>query len=177
MGDLALSISRLQPQPQQITGIDISEKMLAVGREKVAAKGLEDIISFKTGDAEAIEEKADSFDVITCAFGVRNFENINQGLSEFHRVLRKQGRLVILELSLPTNPLFRRVYNVYFRHVLPMWGKVFSKDKSAYYYLPESVVNFPQRADFSNMLEMAGFQKVNAKPLSFGIATIFVAEK
>ncbi len=176
-GDLALAMSKSEPKPTKIIGIDLSEKMLEVARKKVAAKGLTEVISFQAGDAEAIEEKNDSFDVVTCAFGVRNFENIPQGLSEFHRVLKSQGRLVILELSLPTNPLCRGVYNLYFRHVLPWWGKWFSKDKSAYQYLPESVIKFPKRGDFLAMLENAGFSKADAKPLTFGVATIFIAEK
>lgn len=176
-GDLALAMSRLEPKPTKIIGIDLSEKMLEVGRKKVTEKGLTEIIAFQSGDAEAIEEEKDSFDVVTCAFGVRNFENVPQGLSEFYRVLKPKGRLVILELSLPTNPLCRGVYNIYFRHVLPLWGKLFSKDKSAYQYLPESVIKFPKRENFLQTLEKIGFGKVYAKPLTFGIATIFVAEK
>ncbi len=176
-GELAIQLSNLIPRPNQIVGVDISEKMLKLGHEKVQKKKLEDLISFKIGDAEAIEEENHTFDAVTCAFGVRNFENIEQGLSEFYRVLDKNGRLVILELSMPSNFLFRMIYNAYFCHILPFWGRLVSKDKEAYRYLPESVAKFPKAPVFIEKLKKTGFKQVYAKPLTFGIATIFVADK
>lgn len=174
-GDLAIGLSKTQPK--QVVGFDISEKMLEIGREKVRNKKLSDLISFKVGDAEAIEEDDNTFDAVTCAFGVRNFEDIDKGLSEFYRVLRGDGRLVILELSVPENPLFRTFYNTYFHYILPVWGKLVSKDTSAYSYLPESVAMFPKNKVFLEKLKAAGFKECYARPLTFGIATIFVASK
>ncbi len=176
-GDLAIQLSRITPNPNKILGIDISEKMLNVGRNKVQKRNLAEVISFQTGDAENIEVEDSSFDVVTCAFGVRNFENIDKGLTEFYRVLNAKGTLVILELSIPENALFRLLYNVYFKKILPLWGRLFSKDKSAYSYLPESVVKFPKNADFVEQLKKAGFTEAKAESLTFGIATIFVANK
>lgn len=174
-GDLAIALSKLQPK--EIVALDISEKMLEIGREKVKKRGLADLITFRQADAEALQENEETFDAVTCAFGVRNFEDIDKGLSEFYRVLKKKGRLVILELSVPENKLFRMGYNIYFHHILPLWGRLVSKDVSAYSYLPESVANFPKNTAFLQKLEAVGFQNSYAKSLSFGIATIFVATK
>lgn len=174
-GDLAIGLSKLKPE--KIVALDISEKMLEFGRKKVKKRGLQDLITFKVGDAEAIQEADNTFDVITCAFGVRNFENIDKGVAEFYRVLQPKGRLVILELSVPQNILFRIGYQCYFYYILPLWGKLVSNDKSAYNYLPQSVAKFPRNEVFLEKLHNAGFTESYAKPLSFGIATIFVATK
>lgn len=174
-GDLAIGLSKLGVE--KIVGIDISEKMLEIAEKKVKAKGLDRLITFKIGDAESLEDDDNTFDVVTCAFGVRNFENIEKGLSEFYRVVKPQGSLVILELSMPENRLFRFGYNTYFRYILPLWGRLFSKDNSAYNYLPESVLCFPRSKDFVEMLASIGFKNCRAKSLTFGVATIFVAEK
>ncbi len=176
-GELAIQLSNMSPQPEQIVGVDISEKMLELGRVKVGKKSLDNLISFKKGDAEAIDEEKHTFDAVTCAFGVRNFENIDKGLAEFYRVLDERGRLVVLELSIPSNFLFRTIYNAYFYHILPLWGRLVSKDKEAYKYLPESVAKFPKNTIFVERLKEIGFKQVYAKPLTFGIATIFVADK
>ncbi len=176
-GDLALQLSGVSPKPEKIVGIDISEQMLNIGRQKVERKKLSDLIVLKVGDAEEIKEESLSFDAVTCAFGVRNFGDVEQGLSEFYRVLNERGRLVILELSMPSNFLFRGVYNAYFHYILPFFGRLLSKDKSAYSYLPESVAKFPKNSVFIENLKKIGFKSVYAKPLTFGVATIFVADK
>ncbi|PVX52356.1 demethylmenaquinone methyltransferase [Balneicella halophila] len=174
-GDLAIGLSKLKPE--RIVGVDISENMLKIGEKKVEKKGLDNLISFRVGDAENLEDPNDTYDAITCAFGVRNFENIHKGLSEFHRVLKNEGRLVILELSMPENKFFKLIYKVYFSYILPLWGKVVSKNDVAYNYLPESVANFPKRSVFLENMKDAGFKDCYAKSLTFGIATIFVGTK
>ncbi len=175
--DLAIQIAETNPQLENVLGVDLSKEMLRIGEGKIAKKNLSERIHFQIGDAENIQVEESSFDVVTCAFGVRNFENIDKGLSEFFRVLKPAGSLVVLELSIPENPLFRFFYNFYFRYILPIWGRLLSKDKAAYSYLPESVVNFPKNAEFLKKLKNAGFSRVKAKSLSFGIATIFIASK
>lgn len=174
-GDLAIAISRLKPE--KIIGIDISDKMLEIADKKVKKKGLDTMISFQTGDAEAIQEADNTFDMVTCAFGVRNFQDMHKGIAEFHRVLKAGGSAVILELSVPRNPLFRIGYHSYFHHILPLWCKLVAKDLSAYKYLPESVAQFPKNDVFLDYLKKAGFKQTYAKSLSLGIATIFVATK
>ncbi len=174
-GDLAIELAKLSPK--SITGVDISEKMLDIAEKKIRKRGLENIIDFKVGDAEDIEAKNNTYDVVTCAFGVRNFQDMNKGLTEFHRVLKNNGRLIVLELSIPNNLLFSFGYNMYFRYVLPLWGRIVSKDLSAYKYLPESVAQFPKPNVFLDMLTKAGFKEKYAKSVSLGIATIFVATK
>ncbi len=174
-GDLAIELAKLSPK--RITGVDISEKMLAIAEKKIKKRGLQDIVSFKVGDAEDIEAQNNTYDVVTCAFGVRNFQDMDKGIEEFHRVLKNEGRLIILELSIPKNLFFAFGYNMYFRYMLPLWGRIVAKDLSAYKYLPESVAQFPKSDTFLNMLTKAGFKKNYAKPVSLGIATIFVATK
>ncbi len=174
-GDLAIELAKLSPKC--ITGVDISEKMLAIAEKKIKKRGLQDIVSFKVGDAEDIEAQNNTYDVVTCAFGVRNFQDMDKGIEEFHRVLKNEGRLIILELSIPKNLLFSFAYNMYFRYVLPLWGNIVAKDLSAYKYLPESVAQFPKSDAFLEILSKAGFRQNYAKSVSFGIATIFVATK
>lgn len=174
-GDLAIAMSRLDTQ--LIKGIDISPKMLDLARKKVKEKGLSDVIKFIEGDAEDIKEEDNSFQVVTCAFGVRNFENVIKGLSEIYRVLEDGGRFVILELSLPRNRIIRKLYRTYFNHILPLWGKYISKDVFAYSYLPKSVEEFPEQEEIIATLIGIGFMECSAKTMHLGVATIYVAQK
>ncbi len=174
-GDLAIAL--MNAGPEKITGIDISAEMLEVAGKKVASARLENKISLQLGDSEKINFPDDSFDAVTVAFGVRNYENLKRGLSEMHRVLMPKAPLVILEFSKPKNRFFRWIYFFYFRNVLPLIGKLVSKDSRAYTYLPESVEAFPDGADFIDILKETGFNTVKSTPLTFGIATIYTAVK
>ena len=163
--------------PDNVIGIDISNGMLEKGRLKINKKSLDKTIELKFGDSENLPFENDSFDAITVGFGVRNFENLNKGLSEIKRVLRQNGQLAILEFSKPKNFPVKQGFNFYSKYMLPFIGRVFSKDKSAYTYLPESVAAFPEGEDFKNILEDIGFTKIKLKRLSGGIATIYSAIK
>ena len=174
-GDLAIAALKLNPE--KVVGIDISQEMLNIGINKIKKKNLEHIIELKKGDSENLEFDSDSFDGLTVAFGVRNFENLNKGLSEMHRVIKPGGKVAVLEFSKPKVFPVKQIYNFYFSAVLPAIGKVISKDQSAYTYLPESVSKFPERESFIAELEKVGFRNCIFKPLSFGIATLYVAEK
>jgi len=174
-GDFAITASKIKDII--ITGIDISDQMLAVGREKLNKLNLQDRVNFLTGDSENIEFPDNSFEAITVAFGVRNFENLNKGLSEMYRVLKPEGLAVILEFSKPKAFPVKQIYNFYFKFILPSLGKLVSKDNSAYTYLPESVSLFPDGRHFIVELEKAGFTKCTSKSLTFGIATIYTGEK
>lgn len=174
-GDLAISALKLKPK--QIVGIDISEEMLNVGKKKIQKKGFSEIIQLQKGDSENIEFDSESFHGITVAFGVRNFENLQKGLSEMYRVLKPGGKLAVLEFSKPSKFPVKQIYNFYFKRILPFIGKIISKDNSAYTYLPESVSQFPEKHNFIAELEKAGFINCNFKSLSFGIATIYKGEK
>ena len=170
-GDLAIAAVKLNPEA--IIGIDISEKMLEKGRLKIQKMGLEEIISLQVGDSEKIPFPGDTFDAITVAFGVRNFENLDLGLREMYRVLKPGGAFVILEFSQPSGFLFKQIFSFYFFKILPFIGKIVSKDSSAYIYLPDSVEAFPDGEDFLGVLEVIGFSCLSLKRLSFGIATIY----
>jgi len=174
-GDLAITALKLNPQ--KIVGIDISEEMLRIGVEKIKKKKLEEIIHLQKGDSEDIQFESDYFDGVTVAFGVRNFENLNKGLSEMHRVLKSNGRLAILEFSKPKSFPVKQIYNFYFKRILPFIGKLVSKDNAAYTYLPESVIQFPERDQFIQELEKVGYKNCSFRTLSFGIATIYSAKK
>ena len=174
-GDLA--ISALKSNPQRINGIDISEGMLDVGRNKVKQKKLDNKIFLQKGDAENIPFSDNNFDAVTVAFGVRNFENINIGLSEMCRVLKPGGICLILEFTMPQYFPVKQLYGFYFKYLLPFFGKLISKDKSAYAYLPESVQAFPQRDAFLKMMQQAGFKSSSYKNLSFGVAAIYFGIK
>ena len=174
-GDFA--IEALKVNPDKITGIDISEGMLAVGREKLQKKGLTNKIELFTGDSENLQFEADSFDAVTAAFGVRNFENLEKGLSEMNRVLKPGGRVVILEFSKPTAFPMKQGYNFYFKNILPVFGKLISKDQSAYTYLPESVQAFPDGKSFLAILEKVGFKNTQWQSLTFGICSIYTGIK
>ncbi|HAZ00614.1 MAG: bifunctional demethylmenaquinone methyltransferase/2-methoxy-6-polyprenyl-1,4-benzoquinol methylase [Bacteroidetes bacterium GWF2_42_66] len=174
-GDFAVAATRLSPA--KITGFDLSANMIEVGRQKVEKLGLQNIIQFVKGDSENMPFPDASYDSITVGFGVRNFENLEKGLAEFHRVLKKDGVAVILEFSRPRYFPMKQFYNFYFLHILPRVGNKISKDKSAYSYLPESVMAFPDDQDFLGILKKTGFKSATQKRLTFGIATIYLAQK
>lgn len=170
-GDLAIAAVVLKPS--KITGIDIAENMLEIGRKKIIEKKLQDLIHFETGDSENLRFAEGSFDAVMVAFGVRNFENLEKGLTEMHRVLNKKGIVVILEFSKPTGFGVRQLYSFYFRFILPFLGRKISGDASAYQYLPDSVNAFPAGKDFLKILDRVGFTKTTCTKLSFGIASLY----
>ena len=175
-GDFALeAISILQPR--KVIGVDISEGMLAVAREKIAKKGLSDRFEVAIGDSENLPFPDSTFDAVTVAFGVRNFENLEKGLSDIHRVLKPGGMAVVLEFSKPKGFPIKQLYHFYFNHITPVIGKIFSKDYRAYSYLPESVAQFPDGKQFTDILQRVGFHKATARPQTFGICTIYIATK
>jgi demethylmenaquinone methyltransferase/2-methoxy-6-polyprenyl-1,4-benzoquinol methylase len=176
-GTADLAIALRKTGAKQITGVDISEGMLAKGREKVAKRGLSDLITLKYGDSEHLPFADETFDVVTVAFGVRNFEHPLQGLQEILRVLKKGGSLYVLEFSKPEHFPVKQLYGFYFKNVLPAFGRMVSKDQSAYTYLPNSVDAFPHGRKFLDMMEKAGFTNSRHKPLSFGISTIYSGQK
>ena len=175
-GDMALMIHRYI-KPQKIIGIDISEGMLSIGKEKVQKQMLNEVIELQTGDSEAINFPEGSFDAVTVAFGVRNFEDLEKGLSEMQRVLKQGGKLVILEFSQPKQIIFKGLYNLYMRVVTPGLGKWISKNREAYQYLHSSVKAFPEGETFLHILEKAGFTETTLKRLSLGICTIYCGRK
>jgi demethylmenaquinone methyltransferase / 2-methoxy-6-polyprenyl-1,4-benzoquinol methylase len=173
--DLAIEAMRLHPE--KITGVDISNKMLEIGREKLIAKHLNHKIVLEQGDSEHLNFADNSFDAITVAFGVRNFENLETGLKEMLRVLKPGGMVVILEFSQPTNFPVKQVYHFYSKYILPTIGQLLSKERSAYEYLPESVKAFPYGLNFLEVLEKSGYRNTKYTPLTFGIASIYTAGK
>ena len=174
-GDFALEALKLNPE--KIIGIDISKGMLEIGRQKIAAKGLENRIDLRYGDSEMLEFPDNKFDSVIVSFGVRNFEDLSKGLKEMYRVLKPSGTVLVLEFSKPQTFPLKQLYGWYFNHILPGIGRMISKDKSAYRYLPESVKEFPSGADFLNELELAGFKRCLCKTLTFGISSIYLARK
>ncbi len=164
-------------KPSSVIGIDIANQMLEIGRDKVEAQGLSGVISLESGDSEALRFEANSFDAVTVAFGVRNFENLEKGLAEMLRVMRPGGRLVILEFSKPHTFPFKQLYNSYFKYVLPFIGRLTSRDVRAYTYLFESVQAFPEGEDFKNILTKIGFQNPSCERLTLGICSIYSAVK
>lgn len=174
-GDLAISLA--ETTATRIVGLDISEGMLAVGRKKIAAKDLSEKIEMVQADSEALPFEENSFDAITVAFGVRNFEHLEKGLAEIYRVLKPGGIFVILETSVPTKFPYKQGYNFHSKVILPVIGKLFSQDKVAYSYLSESAASFPYGEEFNNILRKTGFNNVEDKPQTFGVATIYKASK
>ncbi len=170
-GDLAIACTKLNPT--KIIGIDLSEGMLQIGRKKIAKLKLEQKIELQKGDSETILFSDNTFDACTVGFGVRNFENLNKGLSEIYRVLKPNAKFVVLEFSKPTSFPVKQIYQFYFNTILPFWGRYISKDKSAYSYLPESVKNFPSGSDFAIILKQIGFKDITIKKQTFGICTIY----
>lgn len=174
-GDLAIEALKLKPE--KITGLDISEGMLEVGRKKLKKRGLDTLIDLQLGDSENMPFKDASFDASIVAFGVRNFETLDKGLAEMHRTLKKDGRIWVLEFSKPKNFPIKQLYNFYFKNILPLIGRIVSKDQSAYTYLPDSVQEFPSGKNFLEHLKSVGFSELKIFPLSFGIATIYHGKK
>lgn len=176
-GTADFAIEALKLNPEEIIGIDISKGMLNVGKEKIKKKGVDNIISLELGDSENLRFEDAYFDTYTVAFGVRNFENLEKGLTEMLRVLKPNGTGVILEFSKPRKFPIKQLYNFYFNKILPGIGKLVSKDTAAYTYLPESVYAFPDGDDFIQLLNKIGYKDAKATTLLFGIATIYKASK
>ena len=174
-GDLAISLT--STDAKEIIGLDISDGMLEVGRQKIRTKKLDGVISMVIGDSEDLPFNDNTFDAITVAFGVRNFENLKKGLAEILRVLKPNGVFVILETSVPTNPIYKAGYKIHTKLILPVIGKLFSKDKVAYSYLSESASVFPYGEALNNILRKIGFINVEDKPQTMGVATIYTASK
>lgn len=174
--DVAIMASGIL-QPEKIVGIDISEGMLEVGRKKIEKAGLEQIIELLKGDSETINFEDGSFDAVTVAFGVRNFQNLEKGLSEIYRVLKPGGKLVVLEFSKPKMPGVKGMYNLYMKIVCPNVGKLFSKNRNAYKYLDESIQKFPEGNNFTNILDNLGYKNSYCKTLSLGICSIYCGTK
>jgi demethylmenaquinone methyltransferase / 2-methoxy-6-polyprenyl-1,4-benzoquinol methylase len=164
-------------QPDLITGIDISEGMLALGKQKILRSGLEDKVHLQTGDGESIHFPEDSFDAVTVSFGVRNFQNLEKGLVEMRRVMKSGGKLVILEFSIPGKGFFLLLYKIYLRIIAPRIGKMVSGNADAYQYLNDSVNAFPEGEAFLKILNKTGFSNTYHKKLSLGICTIYCGNK
>jgi len=174
-GDLA--IEALSLKPEHITGVDISEEMLKVAEQKLEKKKLNDVISLQQAASENLPFADSSFDAVIVAFGVRNFKDLEKGLKEIFRVLKQDGVAAILEFSMPSAFPMKQLYRFYFRRVLPLIGKIVSKNNSAYTYLPVTVISFPQGKEFTGILGKVGFGKTKAIRLSGGICSIYIAEK
>lgn len=174
-GDLAIAIAKAMPA--QVIGVDISEKMLAIGRLKVAANGLDKVVSLRNADAESLPFPDGTFDAITVAFGVRNFETLKNGLKEMHRALRPGGKMIILEFSHPASFPMKQLYGIYSRFVIPVMGRLISGNGNAYAYLPESIAAFPSGDKFLAILREVGMKTESHSILSGGIASIYCAEK
>jgi demethylmenaquinone methyltransferase/2-methoxy-6-polyprenyl-1,4-benzoquinol methylase len=174
-GDFA--IEALALNPDKIIGVDISAGMLEKGKEKMKKRGYDHIIDMQMGDSEKLLFEDNTFDAVIVSFGVRNFETLTKGLSDMHRVLKPGGKAVIVEFSKPKAFPMKQLYNFYFKAILPIIGKLVSKDQSAYTYLPESVEVFPDGQRFLNILEEVGFKNTECKPLTFGISSIYIGQK
>lgn len=175
-GDFAIAAAK-RLKPQQIIGIDISKNMLEFGKQKIEKLQLQSIIQLELGDCEALRFEDNYFDASLTSFGVRNFENLQKGLQEIHRVLKPEGKAFILEFSMPEKFPIKQLYFFYFKNILPLIGKLFSKDNSAYTYLPDSVQAFPYGQAFAEETKKAGFRNTIIKKLSFGIATLYICTK
>jgi len=174
--DLAIESAR-QLDPERIVGVDIAIDMLEIGRSKLRKQGLDTIIELKQGDSENLPFPDNTFDAITVAFGVRNFENLEKGLAEMRRVLKKDGQVVVLEFSKPRLFPFRQLFNAYFKYILPQIGRLTSKDPKAYRYLYESVQAFPDGEAFLRILQKTGFKSNQCIPLTLGICSIYSGVK
>jgi demethylmenaquinone methyltransferase/2-methoxy-6-polyprenyl-1,4-benzoquinol methylase len=175
-GDVAILTFKIL-KPAKITGIDISNGMLQIGQKKISKLGLEKHIELVQGDSERIDFPDNTFDAITVAFGVRNFQNLEKGLSEMRRVLKPGGKLVVLEFSRPKNFLFKAVYNIYMNTIAPTFGKLFAKNQDAYQYLNDSVQRFPEGNHFLQILNERGYTSTFYKPLTLGICSIYCGNK
>lgn len=175
-GDFAILAAQTL-KPDMLIGADISEGMMEIGRQKVEKAKLKDIVSFKKEDCMALSFEDNSFDAVTAAFGIRNFQDLDRGLKEMCRVLKKGGHLSIAELTTPVSFPMRQLFRIYSHSILPIYGRLISKDQSAYSYLTATIEAFPQGERMMNILKRAGFSKVSFKRLTFGICTIYFAEK
>lgn len=174
-GDLAINLA--ETNAEKIIGLDISEGMLNVGKEKILNKSLQDRIEMVVGDSENLPFEDNTFDAITVGFGIRNFETLEKGLVEILRVLKPGGIFVILETSVPSKTPFKQGYNLYTKNIMPLIGKLFSKDGSAYKYLSDSASVFPYGETLNNILREIGFINVVNRPQTFGVATIYTSSK
>lgn len=177
-GDVAFSLAKLFPNAS-ITGVDLSEGMLRIAGDKLLETHNEDSgrIKFQQGDCLNLSFEDSSFNLLSIAYGIRNFENLQKGFREFYRVLKEGGKCLILELSRPENKMVRAGYDLYSRSLIPFLGRIMSKDSRAYRYLPESIAAMPPRHKIEEMLKAAGFRKIVSKPLTLGVVTYFIAEK
>jgi demethylmenaquinone methyltransferase / 2-methoxy-6-polyprenyl-1,4-benzoquinol methylase len=176
-GTADLAMEALSLNPDKIIGVDLSEGMLSMGRSKIKHAGKNNVIELLKGDSEKILFDDQSFDACTVGFGVRNFENLDKGLSEIYRVLKPGAQIVVLEFSKPTVFPVKQVYNLYFNTILPFWGRYISRNNSAYSYLPESVKHFPDGPAFVQHLNSVGFKQTTAQTLTFGICSIYTGVK
>jgi len=174
--DLAIEAAKVI-RPDQIIGVDISANMISIGSDKIAAKGMDNIITLELGDSEQLRFETDTFDTVMAAFGVRNFENLRLGLKEMNRVLKPGGQIMVLEFSKPRIFPLKQLFNLYFKYILPVIGKIRSKDQNAYKYLYESVQVFPDYENFNAILVECGFIEAKFKDLTAGICTIYTAKK
>lgn len=175
-GDFAILAAQML-HPEKLIGADISEGMMNIGKEKVKKLGLDDIVSFKKEDCMAMSFEDNTFDAVTAAFGIRNFQDLDRGLKEMCRVLKKGGHLSIAELTTPVSFPMKQLFHIYSHTFLPVYGKLISKDSSAYSYLTATIEAFPQGEKMMEILKKAGFSKVSFKRLTFGICTLYFAEK
>lgn len=175
-GDLAMLLAR-RLDPLSVTGVDLSDGMLAIGRRKASEGGMSDIISFRQADCLNLPFTGNSFDCVTVAYGVRNFADLLAGYCEMYRVLRPGGRLLVIELSTPCGRLVRPLYDLYTRRIIPALGRLVSHDTRAYAYLPESIAAVPQGEEMAALMRSVGFGKVTVRPLTFGVCTIYLATK
>lgn len=174
--DVPLTLIK-HPKISKIRGLDMSQKMIEVGRVKVEEQGLKEKITLDIGDGCNLPEEDNSWDVTTVSFGIRNFPDCFKGLTEMHRVLRPGGQIMVMEFSLPTNPIIKAFYLFYFRTILPFIGNLFSGHGDAYSYLNKTVEDFPYGKAFTDLMEKANFQNIRAIPLTFGIATLYIGYK
>lgn len=176
-GDFAIAVAKEAPEASHITGIDLSEGMLSIGRDKVSAAGFSGRISMEQGDCEALPYNDCRFDTVSVAFGIRNFEHKETGLEEMFRVLKPGGKVVILELSIPDSHILQQMYKIYFLHILPAIGGAVSGNRGAYRYLPASVLKFPKQDVFLGMMSAAGFSEVRVKSFTCGICRMYIGER
>jgi demethylmenaquinone methyltransferase/2-methoxy-6-polyprenyl-1,4-benzoquinol methylase len=175
-GDLAIEAVK-QLIPKKVIGVDISEGMLSFGREKMKKLGLESKIELQMGDSENLQFENNTFDAVIVSFGVRNFENLEKGLTDMCRVTKSGGKCMVMEFSNPKTPVIKQLYNFYNATILPFIGKLVSNDSSAYSYLPESVKAFPEGENFLKVFEKAGFRHTKCIPLTFGVCSIYLGKK
>jgi demethylmenaquinone methyltransferase/2-methoxy-6-polyprenyl-1,4-benzoquinol methylase len=175
-GDFAFESIRIL-HPDKVIGVDISEGMLEVAKKKIKERNLSAVFSVQLGDSEGLRFDDNTFDAITVAFGVRNYENLEKGLADMLRVLKPNGKIVILEFSKPRVFPVKQAYHFYFKYVTPFFGKLFSKDNRAYTYLPESVEAFPDGSDFINLMNNVGYKNTKHRALTFGISAIYTGIK